>query len=90
MPKGDLAEDPRGLILEAYAMDLGPEDCRTVFLDWVLGRPAETAARDIAVLLAHHGAAHPEHPMTAVLRAGLGRADPPRRRGGWQGRRGRG
>lgn len=89
MPKGDLAADPRGLIFEAYRMDLGPEDCRTVFLDWALGRPPEAAAGDIAVLLAHYGAAHPDHPMTAILREGRERADAPRRRGGWRGRRGK-
>ena len=37
--KGDLPIDPRGLIEEAYRMELGPEDCRTVFLDWALGLP---------------------------------------------------
>ena len=37
--KGDLPIDPRGLIAEAYRMDIGPEDCRTIFLDWALGLP---------------------------------------------------
>lgn len=88
MGRGELDADPRGLILEAYRMDLGPEDCRTVFLDWALGQPAETAAQEIAELLAHYGAAHPAHPMTAVLRAGLEAAPTARRRGGRHGRRG--
>ncbi|MEM1316424.1 MAG: hypothetical protein AAGI51_17840, partial [Pseudomonadota bacterium] len=36
----DLARlDPRGLIGDAYAMEgVGPEACRSIFLDWALGR----------------------------------------------------
>ncbi len=84
--KGGLAADPRGLIFEAYRMEIGPEDCRTIFLDWALGRPA-AAADDIAALLAHYAPRQPDHPMTAVLRAGLEAAAAPRRRGGPRGRR---
>jgi hypothetical protein len=71
--KGELAADPRGLIHEAYRMDIGPKDCRTIFLDWALGLP-HAGATEIAALLAHYGARHPDHPMTAVLREGLERA----------------
>ncbi len=71
MAKGDLAADPRGLIYEAYRMDLGPEDCRTIFLDWALGLPEGAGAAEIAALLAHYAPDHPDHPMTAVLREGL-------------------
>ena len=85
MPKGEHPADPRGLILEAYRMRLTPEDCRTIFLDWALGLP-DAGEREIAALLAYYGPAHPDHPMTAVLRAGLD-APPPRRR---RGRRPRG
>lgn len=80
MVKGDLAADPRGLIYEAYRMDLGPEDCRTIFLDWALGLPDGGGPAEIRTLLDHYAAAHPGHPMTAVLRAGLDPATPPRRR----------
>ena len=41
MPKGEHPADPRGLILEAYGMQLPPEDCRTIFLDWALGLPED-------------------------------------------------
>ena len=68
MPKGEHPADPRGLILEAYRMELGPEDCRTIFLDWALGLPEAAGEPEIAALLAHYGPAHPDHPMTAVLR----------------------
>lgn len=71
MPKGDLAADPRGLIQEAYRMEIGPQDCRTIFLDWALGLPEGGGRAEIAVLLDHYGPAHPDHPMTAVLREGL-------------------
>jgi hypothetical protein len=77
--KGELAADPRGLIREAYRMDLSPADCRTIFLDWALGLPNAGPAQ-IAALLAHYGPRHPDHPMSAVLREGL-ESRPPRRRG---------
>ena len=35
--KGNLDIDPRGLIYEAYRMDIGPEESRSIFLDWALG-----------------------------------------------------
>ena len=75
------ALDPRGLIREAYRMDLGPAECRSILLDWALGQdPA--GPEEIAALLAVHGAAQPDHPMTAVLREGLERPAPsPTRRG---------
>lgn len=75
--KGEIAADPRGLIAEAYRMDLGPEDCRTVFFDWALGLPDPAGRDEIAALLAHYGPRHPDHPMTAVLREGLDRPEPP-------------
>jgi len=81
MPRGEHPADPRGLIFEAYRMQLGPADCRTIFLDWALGLPDGAGEAEIAALLAHYGAAHPDHPMTTVLRAGLA-APPPRRRRG--------
>lgn len=77
--------DPRGLIGEAYAIEnIVIEECRSIFFDWALGR-ADTpeAAEQIAALLATYGEAHPDHPMTAVLREGLpGMAAPTGRRGG--------
>ena len=90
MYKGELTElDPRGLIYEAYRIEgiTGP-DCRTIFLDWALGLGAEVdtdaALRDV---LAHYSAAHPDHPMTVVLREGLGTATR-KLRGGRAGRTG--
>jgi hypothetical protein len=80
MAKGELAADPRGLMLEAYRMELGPEDCRTIFLEWALGLDGAGQA-EIATLLAHYAPRHPAHPMTAVLREGLEQAASPRRRG---------
>jgi hypothetical protein len=75
-----LAVDPRGLIREAYRMELGPADCRTIFLDWALGLDGPADGRAIATLLAHYGPSHPDHPMTAVLREGLAGPPPDRRR----------
>ncbi len=87
MGKGELPSDPRGLILEAYRMDIGPADCRTIFLDWALGLQ-QAGAAEIAEILAHYGARQPDHPMTAILReAASGSAPAPTRRGGARVRR---
>ncbi|MEM8753163.1 MAG: hypothetical protein AAGF90_09325 [Pseudomonadota bacterium] len=85
-PTGDL--DPRGLILEAYRIEgIGGADCRTIFFDWALGvADGRDAGEDAAALLAHYQAEAPDHPMTAVLREGLG-APRPKRRGGRGARR---
>lgn len=85
MRKGPLAIDPRGLIFEAYRMDVAPEDCRAILFDWALGLPDPAGRPEIEMLLNHYGTAHPDHPMTMVLREGLASAPPPGRRG----RRGR-
>jgi hypothetical protein len=76
--------DPVGLIREAYRIEgIGETECRSIFLDWALRLPAGIEEREaIAVLLARHGQAAPDHPMTAILRAGLAPPARPRRRGG--------
>lgn len=72
-----LPSDPRGLIAEAYRMELTESECRSILLDWLLGLPTTVTAADLAALVSHYGAAHPDHPMTAVLREGLDRPPPP-------------
>ncbi|MGM0585432.1 MAG: hypothetical protein ACQEUZ_12365 [Pseudomonadota bacterium] len=81
--------DPRCLIAEAYRIEeLGPEACRSIFLDWALGRSdAEGSHAALRALHAHYAPRFPDHPMTGVLVEGLAR--PPgagRRRGGRAGR----
>lgn len=88
MQKGDLAEDPRGLIYEAYRIEgvTGP-DCRTIFLDWALGHGVGAdQGPALETLLAHYGPQFPDHPMTQVLREGLTTAAKPARRGGHRAR----
>lgn len=85
------ADDPKGLVREAYRIEgIGEAECRSIFVDWALSLPAgREPAAALRALLARHGAAAPGHPMTAVLRAGLeGPSGPPRRRGGRAGRGG--
>lgn len=83
--KGD-AIDPKALIREAYRMEIGPGECRTIFLDWALSLPEGTETRAaLQALLARHGADE-DHPMTQVLREGLANAARTGRRGGRKGR----
>ena len=80
--------DPKGLIREAYRIDgITEGECRSIFLDWALGRDADDLSDEIRGLLLAHGDTAPAHPMTKVLNEGL--AAPPRakRRGGWRARR---
>ena len=60
------------------------EDCRTIFLDWVLGLPDTTDMREaIEAMLVEHADMDDAHPMKAVLREGLverQRTRPSRRR----------
>lgn len=50
-------------------------ECRSIFLDWAMfdDHPLPQPAR-LQALLERHGAAHPDHPMTAILREGLAEA----------------
>jgi hypothetical protein len=82
---GDLPEarlDPGGLIAEAYRIEgIGTAECRSIFLDWALKQATGPDPRPaITVLLARHGSAAPDHPMTAVLTEGLAPPPTPRRR----------
>lgn len=85
MAKGD-SIDPKGLIEEAYKIDgITAPECRSIFLDWALsftGEPRDGIQR----LLARHGAARDDHPMTVTLKDGLNAPANPRRRGGRRGR----
>ena len=82
--KGNLAIDPRGLIYEAYRMDIGEQECRSIFLDWALGTQLGADMRAMLTeLMEEYAGNAPEHAMTAVLREGLEKANRPAvRRGG--------
>ena len=84
------AADPKGLVRESYRIEgIGPEECRSIFVDWALSLPEGADARALVrLLLDRYGADAPDHPMRAVLQAALTDAALPRRRGGWAGRRG--
>ncbi|KIN60869.1 hypothetical protein Z945_1851 [Sulfitobacter noctilucae] len=85
--KGD-AEDPKGLILEAYRIvEITKPECRTIFLDWALSLPLEQeTGSTLRILLTRYAAEHPDHPMTEVMNEGLTAMTAPRRRGGWRAR----
>lgn len=81
--------DPRGLIAESYRIDgIKSGECRSIFLDWALSAPdGEAAMGQIKELIARHGTAHPDHPMTAVLKEALSAPVRKGRRGGAAARR---
>ncbi|WP_316013189.1 hypothetical protein [Roseobacter sp. HKCCA0434] len=78
-------DDPRGLIAEAYRMEIGSEDCRSIFFDWALGEAGPELEAKLERLIARHTSRQPDHPMSAVLIEGRGTATA-RRRGGRSGR----
>lgn len=87
MNKGDPLIDPKGLIYEAYRMDgITAGECRSIFLDWALSLPttSDTGAAIRSLLERYENAEG--HPMTQILREGLGGMAAPRRRGGWRSR----
>lgn len=87
--KSDLAEDPKGLIFEAYRIEgITLEECRSIFLDWALSLPdgIETTAALRRLIATYQTPSDPEHPMTGVLRDGMTKMSAPRRRGGWRSR----
>jgi hypothetical protein len=87
----DLDEiDWKGLIRESYRIEgIGPGECRSIFLDWAISVKGEADPKtQIRILLEHYGGDAPDHPMTSVLREGLGAAPAAGRRGGRSRRRG--
>ena len=86
MSSGEVREDPKGLIREAFRIEgITDGQCRSIFLDWALSLPDDVgqvdAIRKVSALYAVDG-----HPMTEVLNAGLQTISAPRRRGGWRSR----
>jgi hypothetical protein len=78
--------DPRGLFREAYRIEgIDMSQCRSIFMDWALGKESTGAGDSMKVLLDHYGGLHPDHPMTDVLREGVdggqGTSDGKRRTG---------
>lgn len=81
------SSDPKGLIRESYRIEgITESECRSIFMDWALSQPDPDARPHIAALLESYGNQNPAHPMTGVLREGLGAAPQARRRGGKYGR----
>lgn len=76
------SHDPKGLIRESYRMEgISDAECRSILIDWALSLPADVGQQEsLSSLLAHYAADHPDHPMTALLQAGLGAPSPRRGR----------
>lgn len=81
--------DRTKVIREAYRIDgIGLADCRSIFLEWLLGLPDDqSAAKAAQTLLTHHADQPLDHPMTVVLREAVEGRAKARRRGGAMGRR---
>tara|TARA_B100000902_G_C27195653_1_gene856321 strand:+ start:417 stop:686 length:270 start_codon:yes stop_codon:yes gene_type:complete len=76
MNKGNLSEDPRGLLFEAYRMEnISPPECRSIFLDWILGLDS-SIEYELAMMAAlkEYENDNFSHPMTQVIREGLSRS----------------
>ncbi len=80
--------DPKGLVRECYAIEgITEAECKSIFIDWALSLKGGAEPREaIRALLVRYGEAAPDHPMTAILTAGLLTPDRPHRRGGRLGR----
>lgn len=77
------AHDPKGLIRESFRIEgITDGECRSIFVDWALSVTGGDPRAAITALLARHAGAPADHPMLAVLRAGLDVAPKPGRRGG--------
>ena len=65
--------DPKGLIFESYRIDgISDAECRSILIDWALSLPdGQDQKTALADQLALNEAQYPDHPMTALLRAGL-------------------
>ncbi|MGR3660740.1 MAG: hypothetical protein ACU0CA_06055 [Paracoccaceae bacterium] len=76
--------DKTGLIRESYRIEgIRIEECRSIFLDWALKLPVETEPQEaVAFLLETYSSNGPDHPMSLVLKEGLGTASRTGRRGG--------
>ncbi len=78
----DPSIDPKGLIRESYRIEgISDAECRSILIDWALSLPDATATPDaLRALLARHASDAPDdHPMTALLQAGLDAPSPQRR-----------
>jgi len=73
--------DPKNTFGKAYSMpDLTVEECRTVFLEWVISIEGENSASYVTAVLEEFSPAYPTHPLTQLLQAALqGRAVSKRR-----------
>ena len=79
--------DPKGLMTDAFAIDgITSAECRSIFLDWALGLPAQfdTRAQVQMLIAAFETSENMDHPMLKTLREALVDAPAPKRRGGRQ------
>lgn len=86
-----LVFDPKGLIREAFRIEgIAAPECRSIFLDWVLGLPADSDTEaEVRKLIAYHQkSSGDDHPMMLTLQAALTGSATPHRRGGRQARLG--
>lgn len=75
--------DPKGLVRESYAIEgISDAECRSILMDWALSLEGIEAQEAIPALLTQYAADAPDHPMTALLREGLGEPVGPRKRRG--------
>jgi len=80
--------DKSKVIREAYQIEgIGLSDCRSIFLEFVLGLPDDLDGAKAAREMLSHYDGPADHPMTVVLQEAVQGRAKARRRGGAMGRR---
>ena len=70
--KGNLKNDPRGMIYESYRIEnISLEECRMIFLDWAMHTPQGNMKSYLQELLVEYEQGNEQHPMTQVINDGL-------------------
>ena len=73
--KGNIRCDKVGLIFEAYnIMGIDSSSCRIIFFDWLMSLdPSFDQGKAIQELLKYYSPKFPNHPMTKLLKEGIGK-----------------
>lgn len=64
--------DPKNILAKAYQMPtITDEECRTVFLSWIMSVDDQDVPQKIELLYKTYAPLHPDHTLTNLLKDGL-------------------